>query len=185
MPWLWRGKVLAGFGLLLLLTAATVVWSVANLRRLGSASSAILRENYRSIEAMDHMRDELVRILAPGRANLYTDLPAYEETSNSVAPLDWLRRDNSFPVYISFKDVRPLLRSLRTLKDAGEIELIRKAVNASVAAHLAAMRAGGAAVAGDGRPPQGYPWWFLVWGGWGRGHPVGVGGSGGAGGPVN
>jgi Xaa-Pro aminopeptidase len=93
------------------------------------------------VEAMDHMRDELVRLLASGRGDLYTDLPAYEQTSNSVAPLDWLRRDNSFPVYISFKDVRPLLRSLRTFKDAGEIELIRKAVNASVAAHFAAMRA--------------------------------------------
>ena len=39
------------------------------------------------------------------------------------------------------QDVRPLLGSLRTIKDAGEIELIRKATDASIAAHLAAMRA--------------------------------------------
>ncbi len=39
------------------------------------------------------------------------------------------------------QDIRPLLGSLRTVKDAGEVELIRKAVNASVAAQLAAIRA--------------------------------------------
>ncbi len=40
-----------------------------------------------------------------------------------------------------FQDVRPLIESLRTVKDAGEIERIRKATEASVAAHLAAMHA--------------------------------------------
>ncbi len=34
-----------------------------------------------------------------------------------------------------------MLTSLRTVKDAGEAALIRKAVDASVAAHLAAMKA--------------------------------------------
>jgi Xaa-Pro aminopeptidase len=104
-------------------------------------ANAIKITGFDHVEVLDRMRDELVRVLASGKATVYTDLPAYEETSNSAAPLDWLRRDNSFPVYIAFKDVRPLLRSLRTFKDAGEVELLRKAVNASVAAHLAAMRA--------------------------------------------
>ena len=34
-----------------------------------------------------------------------------------------------------------MLASLRTVKDAGEVALIRKAVDASVAAHFAAMKA--------------------------------------------
>src|SRR5205085_3107521 len=38
-------------------------------------------------------------------------------------------------------DVRPLIDSLRVIKDDREIELIRKATNASIAAHLAAMHA--------------------------------------------
>ncbi|HUX20057.1 MAG TPA: ATP-binding protein [Spirochaetia bacterium] len=59
MTWSLRRKVLAGYGLLLLLTGATVLWSVVNLQRLGSASNAILRENYRSILAMDQMRTAL------------------------------------------------------------------------------------------------------------------------------
>jgi len=72
---------------------------------------------------------------------VYTDVPAPGRVSNSAAPLEWLRQANAFPVYFSFRDVRPLLSLLRTFKDAGEIELLRKAANASVAAQLAAMQA--------------------------------------------
>jgi Xaa-Pro aminopeptidase len=42
---------------------------------------------------------------------------------------------------VFFQDVKPMLTSLRTVKDAGEVALIRKAVDASAAAHLAAMKA--------------------------------------------
>ncbi len=90
------------------------------------------------VEVLDHLRDVLTGILSAGKATVYTDLPAYEQISNSESALDWLKRANSFPVRISFEDVRPLLSSLRTFKDAGEIELIRKAANASIAAHFAA-----------------------------------------------
>jgi len=93
------------------------------------------------IEPLGSLRAELVRLLTREQSGIYTDLPAYEQTSNSEAALDWLRRGNTFPPYVSFRDVRPLLASLRTFKDAGEIELIRKATNASIAAHWAAIRA--------------------------------------------
>ncbi|MGH9510914.1 MAG: aminopeptidase P N-terminal domain-containing protein [Terriglobales bacterium] len=92
------------------------------------------------VEALDNLRDEFQRLLTQ-RAIIYTDVPAYGETSNSTAPLQWLKEANAFPVGISFQDVRPMLSSLRTFKDAGEIELIRKATNASIAAQLAAMHA--------------------------------------------
>jgi len=55
--------------------------------------------------------------------------------------MSWLKNANAFPVGTSYKDIRPLLASLRTVKDAGEIELIRQATNASIAAHMAAIRA--------------------------------------------
>jgi Xaa-Pro aminopeptidase len=91
------------------------------------------------VEVLDHLRDVLTGILAAGKATVYTDLPAYEQISNSESALDWLKRANGFPVRISFEDVRPPLSSLRTFKDAGEMDLIRKAANASIAAHFAAM----------------------------------------------
>ena len=52
--------------------------------------------------------------------------------------LGFLQHSNAM---IFFQDVEPMLSSLRTTKDAGEVALIRKAVDASNAAHLAAMKA--------------------------------------------
>lgn len=94
------------------------------------------------VEVLDKLRDELVGILGKGgTGTVYSDLPAYGETSASPGPLDWLKRANAFPGFVSFQDVKPMLSELRTYKDAGEVALIRKATDASVAAHLAAMHA--------------------------------------------
>jgi Xaa-Pro aminopeptidase len=93
------------------------------------------------VEALDKLRDELVRLLPKPRATVYSDLPAFGEQSASATPLEWLRRANAFPVYISLEDVKPLLAELRRVKDAGEMTLIRKAVEASMAGQLAAMHA--------------------------------------------
>ena len=92
------------------------------------------------IEVLDNLRSELVRLLPLRKANVFTDIVADGEISNSTAPLDWLKRANAFPVGVSFQDVRPMLASLRTYKDSGEIERIRHATDASIAAHFAAMR---------------------------------------------
>ena len=81
-----------------------------------------------------------MRLLPERGITIYTDVVADGETSISSAPIEWLERNNAFPTYISFADVRPLLASLRMYKDAGEIELIRKATNASIAAQLAAIK---------------------------------------------
>jgi len=92
------------------------------------------------VEALDHLRTELVK-LVPERGTVFTDVPAPGQTSNSEASIAWLQSAGAFPVGVTYQDIRPLLASLRTVKDAGEIELIRKATNASIAAQLAAIRA--------------------------------------------
>ncbi len=91
------------------------------------------------VEALDKLREELVRLLPQPRATVYSDLPEFGETSPSATPLEWLRRANAFPVYISLADVKPMLEELRRVKDAGEIALIRKATEASMAGQRAAM----------------------------------------------
>lgn len=91
------------------------------------------------VEAIDKLRDELARLLPSAREDIYTDVPAFGETSTSIEPLDWLKRADAFPGYASFHDVKPLVASLRLYKDSGELERIRKATSASVTAHLAAM----------------------------------------------
>ncbi|HEY1799651.1 MAG TPA: Xaa-Pro aminopeptidase [Terriglobales bacterium] len=93
------------------------------------------------VEAIDSLRAELVRLLPTRVATIFTDVVTSDDASNSATSIDWLKRANAFPLVVSLNDVRPLLSSLRTTKDAGEIELIRKADNASMAAQLAAIRA--------------------------------------------
>lgn len=103
-------------------------------------ADATQRSGFDHVEVLDKLRDELVRLL-PARGAVFSDLPDFGETSASVEGLDWLKRANAFLGYVSFKDAKPLIASLRTIKDSGEVELIRKAVDASAAAHLAAMKA--------------------------------------------
>src|SRR6266849_1335102 len=93
------------------------------------------------VESLDKMHDELVKLLPQPRATVYSDLGANGLTTASTGPLEWLRRGNSFPNYVSFKDAKPLIAHLRTVKDAGELQLITRAVEASEAAHMAALKA--------------------------------------------
>lgn len=93
------------------------------------------------VEPLEKLRDELVKLQPSRGVKIYTDIPAGQEPSNSEVPLSWLKNANAFAVGTSYKDIRPLLGSLRTVKDAGEIQLIQKAVNASIAAQFAAIRA--------------------------------------------
>jgi Xaa-Pro aminopeptidase len=109
--------------------------------KLGADSPDVAKlTGFNHVEVLDNLRAELVRLLPARKATVYSDVIAGGEISNSTAPLDWLKRANAFPVGVLFQDVRPLLESLRTYKDPGEIERIRHATDASVAAQLAAMR---------------------------------------------
>lgn len=87
---------------------------------------------------MGKLPDALAKLLANGRPVIYTDLPSEGETSASADSLAFLKRTNAF---IFFQDVKPLIAAQRMIKDAGEIAILRKAVDASTAAHLAAMKA--------------------------------------------
>jgi Xaa-Pro aminopeptidase len=87
---------------------------------------------------MAKLPEEVAKLLTGGRPVIYTDVSSPgEPTANSQA-LDFLKRTN---MSVSLQDVKPILASLRTVKDEGEAALLRKAVDASVAAHIAAMKA--------------------------------------------
>jgi Xaa-Pro aminopeptidase len=90
------------------------------------------------VEDMGQLPDDVARYVAGARPVVYTDVASHGESSASSAPLAFLKRLNA---YISFQDVKPMISSLRTTKDAGEMVLIQKAVDASVAAHFAAFKA--------------------------------------------
>ena len=90
------------------------------------------------VEDMSKLPGEVAKLLANQRPSVYTELSPPGSTSASDDMLGFLRHSNAM---VFFQDVTMTLTSLRTAKDAGEIALIRKAVDASVAAHLAAMKA--------------------------------------------
>ncbi|MGI9104127.1 MAG: aminopeptidase P N-terminal domain-containing protein [Terriglobales bacterium] len=85
------------------------------------------------VASMDALRTELANALSPLGDLLFVN----EGTAAKVA-LDWMKRNN---VNAYVRDAQPLITPLRMVKDAGEIELLRKAVDASVAAHVAAIKA--------------------------------------------
>ena len=93
------------------------------------------------VESLDKMHDELLKILPQPRAMVYSDLGANGQSTPSTGPVEWLRRGNSFPNYVSFRDAKPLIARLRMTKDAGELQLITHASEASEAAHRAALKA--------------------------------------------
>jgi Xaa-Pro aminopeptidase len=82
---------------------------------------------------LDALREELASVISP-----LGGVVLVNQDKDSKLALDWLKRGN-LSVYA--RDVKPLIASLRVVKDAGEIELIRKATDASVEAHLAAWKA--------------------------------------------
>jgi Xaa-Pro aminopeptidase len=90
------------------------------------------------VKDMAQLPDEVMKVSSGIRPVVYTDVAAHDQTSASTEPLEFLKDVNSF---LSFQDVKPMIESLRTVKDAGEAALIRKAVDASVAAHFAAFKA--------------------------------------------
>ncbi len=90
------------------------------------------------VEEMGKLPEEVAKLLANQRPTVYTEMAAQGSTPASEDLVGFLRHSNAM---VFFQDVKPMLTSLRTVKDGGEIALIRKAVDASAAAHIAAMKA--------------------------------------------
>ncbi len=99
------------------------------------------KTGFDKVESLDKMHDELLKVLPQPRAIVYSDLGANGQVTPSTGPIEWLRRGNSFPNYVSFRDAKPLLARLRMVKDAGELRMITHATEASAASHRAALKA--------------------------------------------
>ncbi len=104
----------------------------------GSDPQAPSVTGFDHVADLDKMHEELQKLL-PSSVLILTDVAEGEDTSLSQGSLEWLRRTNTFPLRTSTHDVKPLLAQLRVIKDAGEVDLMRHAADASVAAHFAAL----------------------------------------------
>ena len=90
------------------------------------------------VEEMGKLPDEVAKLLANGRPIVYTDVPSNGASSPSMEALAFLKHSTAM---VFFQDVKTMITNQRTVKDAGEVALLRKAVDDSAAAHLAAMKA--------------------------------------------
>ena len=88
------------------------------------------------VVALDQIRSELYKAIPAQFATLYTN-----KTEQTDAIRTWLRRTDSFPGFVRFEDGTSKIAEVRSHKDAGELALIKKAADATAAAHLAAMKA--------------------------------------------
>jgi Xaa-Pro aminopeptidase len=74
-------------------------------------------------------------------SKVYTEVTAQPESGEDCFQKDMLAKLHKLSPLAAFSDLRPLLTRMRAVKSPAEIALIRKAVDASIEAHLAAMKA--------------------------------------------
>ena len=93
---------------------------------------------FQAVEPFANLRTDLAN-LAKTYSTFYTELPPKQENGYPHLTIwsGWVR---SILPQSTIDDVAPALASLRQIKSAGEIALIQKAVDASVDAHIAAMK---------------------------------------------
>lgn len=102
-------------------------------KRLGPDDpDAAQKTGFERVTSLDRLADEVARYATPMGA-----MVLFNDDDDSKAAMEWLRRTGS----ISSRDVKPLIASLRVVKDPDETQLIRKATQASIAAHRAALQA--------------------------------------------
>ena len=107
--------------------------------KMGPSDPGIAEETgFQAVEPFANLRADLVN-LAKTYSTFYTELPTKSEKGypHLTTWSEWVQ--HSLP-QTTIEDISPALASLRQIKSPGEIALIQKAVDASVDAHIAAMK---------------------------------------------
>jgi len=93
-------------------------------------------------DVLRHSVDEELPRLLMKDDKVYVELTGSEAlpTPTSTGLMEWLKRSRAIPGRTQTVDVRPIMASLRTVKDAGELALMKKAAEASMAARAALRR---------------------------------------------
>jgi len=98
------------------------------------------RTGFASVEPFGEMRAAVEKLAKVYPVNSYTILPYEKENGgypHEKAVVDWLQL--AAPS-VKLKDIRGSIEALRTIKSSGELALLKKAIDLSVDAHLAAMK---------------------------------------------
>ncbi len=94
MVWTLRKKIFVGYGITLVLMVFILIWAFIHLRKLGQASDAILKDNYKSILAAENMvfaierQDSAILLIFLG----YEDQGWEQFRENETRFFQWLSR---------------------------------------------------------------------------------------------
>ena len=103
-------------------------------------ADAPARTGFQSVRAVSQFPNDLQEALK-GFPTLYTELTPQPESGEDCFQADRVKKIHDMAPQASLADIRQNIARLRSIKSAGEIALIRKAVDASVEAHFAALKA--------------------------------------------
>jgi Xaa-Pro aminopeptidase len=103
-------------------------------------ADAPARTGFQTVRAVSQFPNDLQEALK-GFPTLYTELTPQPESGEDCFQADTVKKIHDVAPQASLADIRQNIARLRSIKSAGEIALIRKAVDASVEAHFAALKA--------------------------------------------
>ncbi len=103
-------------------------------------AEAVARTGFPTVKSTAAFQSELQEALK-AFPKIYTELTPQPESGEDWFQKDMLAKLHKLAPLANFADLRPLVTRMRVVKSPTEIELIRKAVEASVEAHLAAIKA--------------------------------------------
>ena len=107
--------------------------------KLGPADPDIVEKTgVQAVEPLANLHADLTK-LARTYANFYTLLPPKEEDGYPHFTISTKLVRDALP-QSNLKDITPTLDAMRQVKSAGELELLQKAIDASIDAHLDAMK---------------------------------------------
>jgi Xaa-Pro aminopeptidase len=96
------------------------------------------KTGFADVEPFGKLRDALTT-LAKNYHEIYTELPQPHEDGYPHAA-DWSKWVADAAPQVTLRDVTQAVDTLREIKSPGELDLIQKAIDASIDAHLAAMK---------------------------------------------
>ena len=109
--------------------------------KLGPESpDAPVRTGFAAVHRTSALPAELLEALKT-YPKLYTELTPQPESGEEGFQAQTVAKLKTFAPLTEFADIRPALTNMRAIKSAGEIALIRKAIDNSIEGHLAVMKA--------------------------------------------
>lgn len=103
-------------------------------------ADAPAQTGFPTVEPLSHFHSQLLEALKKF-PKLYTELTPQPESGEDCFQKDEVEKLHQMAPLAQLEDIRPYLTTMRAVKSPGELALMRRAIDGSIDAHLAAMKA--------------------------------------------